>query len=953
MLRKVCQELKIEVKSFDVQNILNFLKKLKDEDLFPVGVSQSLPKKTSETILSKQEISHLLGDFILKFGSKSEIDLHNLPLLVTQDDNLRRFGTLPEVYPHKWHIILLWKKDHFISYGFQTSENYLLEKNYLQKLTAPILIKHLKEYPKFLPVMPVIEILKFIQETYVEGQHQTRLLYVKQFGELPLIPVKRAGGFHFVPAANVKSVLQKKSDVGEKAIHDVFRTAGADLLNIEVEDRKLVYFAQKQDDSDLNLTYRLNSFFQHCVTVIDRPEETLDWVLGNLKMIDAPLRRDQDNICSLLQSLFSRLQNRDPKLNRVPVIFLGQSHCVSRNDLTDKRIIYSPTFSKDYITPGLEDCVFLDSLNHQTFLSRIGIKHLEVTDVYSQHIIMFLPRMTNKEQITHLKHMYSRCSISLNEKLSGTLFVRNQENDSKYLNGLLLGEKDFHQQVGKKHKLLNKEYREAADNNPEFKQFLVNLGLKHNLDEEDILDHVKEKFVSQKMTNVKEEVDKFLTSLKSEGVWKNEKFLTKISKIKFLPRYYPKWAEKILPFDPDEAISFSGSVENSGSSLCWYVKSCLSKTYATTKEGKEKLNIKSDADIEKDEEMIRDQFSKLCQLVNNDNKLVTSFCSSGGYFGSSSEYKQLLVVMSKFDGNSMKTLGDLPCIYQEKSTTFSTPNMTCQNADEKFEPYLWKFPIALGATWPFFEKIGSQTDPQSSHYQKILETIATATLFDTICDPNLSAIAKESFEKFCEKLQTEKDVQGQSLCLPTEPKNQEFRLKKSTDLVLNDWPELTNIVPDVQFVMKNEHFKKAISKIPVNLRPRRLTDIFETKVDIEGSEVCPDGECFGVLAASLQSENFSEALIRLLMSYQQEGYILPEVSKENFNDLKDYMANLRLDCYKVFKVNLIDKRTNTILEGKIESKKSAMIESNAERTILATDHSNITSENGFQGGVTN
>ena len=32
MLRIVCQELKIEVKSFDVQNILNFLKKLKDEE---------------------------------------------------------------------------------------------------------------------------------------------------------------------------------------------------------------------------------------------------------------------------------------------------------------------------------------------------------------------------------------------------------------------------------------------------------------------------------------------------------------------------------------------------------------------------------------------------------------------------------------------------------------------------------------------------------------------------------------------------------------------------------------------------------------------------------------------------------------------------------------------------------------------------------------------------------
>ena len=132
VLRKVCQELKIEVKSFDVQNIINFLKKLKDEDLFPVGVKQSLPKKISDTILSKQEISHLLGDFILKFGAKNEIDLHNLPLLVTQDDNLRRFGTLPAVYPHKWHVAQaptnnvesthagLWRPDPQMFMGFCT-----------------------------------------------------------------------------------------------------------------------------------------------------------------------------------------------------------------------------------------------------------------------------------------------------------------------------------------------------------------------------------------------------------------------------------------------------------------------------------------------------------------------------------------------------------------------------------------------------------------------------------------------------------------------------------------------------------------------------------------------------------------------------------------------------------------------------------------------------------------
>ena len=177
-MRTVCQELKIEVKSLDVQNIVNFLKKLKDEDLFPVGVDKCLPKKIFETIFNKSELSALLGDFILKFGSKNEVNLHNLPLLLTQDNQLRRFGTLPEVFPHKWHKILHWKPDHFVAYGFLSSEKHLIEKNLLKELTAPTLIRHLKGYQKDLPV---IEILKFILDTfndYKDGQQQKRLNYV-------------------------------------------------------------------------------------------------------------------------------------------------------------------------------------------------------------------------------------------------------------------------------------------------------------------------------------------------------------------------------------------------------------------------------------------------------------------------------------------------------------------------------------------------------------------------------------------------------------------------------------------------------------------------------------------------------------------------------------------------------------------------------------------------------
>merc|ERR1712067_21348 len=88
-----------------------------------------------------------------------------------------------------------------------------------------------------------------------------------------------------------------------------------------------------------------------------------------------------------------------------------------------------------------------------------------------------------------------------------------------------------------------------------------------------------------------EDIGHFMTSLIDEKTWESESFKKKISKLKFLPRYFPGWASKVLPFDADQAICFDGSVEYAGATLAWMVQPSLHKEWFSSAEDKAKLGI--------------------------------------------------------------------------------------------------------------------------------------------------------------------------------------------------------------------------------------------------------------------------------------------------------------------------------------------------------------------------
>ena len=219
---------------------------------------------------------------------------------------------------------------------------------------------------------------------------------------------------------------------------------------------------------------------------------------------------------------------------------------------------------------------------------------------------------------------------------------------------------------------------------------------------------------------------------------------------------------------------------------------------------------------------------------------------------------------------------------------------------------------------------------------------------ENIVDPNIRKIGEKSFQKFSQTpVDGEMDQNQNYLYLPTEDEDNNFKIKKSSDLVINDWPELTKVVKNIAFVMKNDDFKKMFPLLPQNLQPKKLTNLFEKKVCISESEECQNGSCFAALEKSIQSESFSEALIRLTMHYRDEGYTdtLPEVTTDEFIILHDCLKSLSIRCYKALKTKLIDKMTQIEIDLNLPSQRSLLISANLDLPVIGTDHENTNDKN--------
>ena len=207
-LRGTLQKLSIPFRELSPTTVLEFLSQTKDQSFFPIGsrIGATLPANISQTVTNSDEVTSLLNYIVGLNKTDSQIDVNNMPLLLTQDQVLQRFSKVQELYGNRWHWLLPNKKSLFISHGFTEIK---LSKDFLQELTIQIVQKYLqqrnisqKDYGKL-----SYDLLCFIKSTYKQDKHGSLEDYTKKLGNLQLFPVSRDGQLDYWSFDEVNQVL--------------------------------------------------------------------------------------------------------------------------------------------------------------------------------------------------------------------------------------------------------------------------------------------------------------------------------------------------------------------------------------------------------------------------------------------------------------------------------------------------------------------------------------------------------------------------------------------------------------------------------------------------------------------------------------------------------------------------------------------------------------------------
>merc|ERR1719334_2644764 len=141
--------------------------------------------------------------------------------------------------------------------------------------------------------------------------------------------------------------------------------------------------------------------------------------------------------------------------------------------------------------------------------------------------------MTNKAQLCHLKVIRRFEGESGHQDLLNHLkrlkFVRNEDQVHCYIPVLILAGSEFQKKVAQKSKLINNDYSVEVSSDPSIKSFLIELGIKTNLDEEDVLKYIDQNFLNQRAREKVTEIEEFMKNLPNEKVFQEEGFLKKLA----------------------------------------------------------------------------------------------------------------------------------------------------------------------------------------------------------------------------------------------------------------------------------------------------------------------------------------------------------------------------------------------------------------------------------------
>lgn len=595
-----------------------------------------------------------------------------------------------------------------------------------------------------------------------------------------------------------------------------------------------------------------------------------------------------------------------------------------------------------------------------TFLGCMPIDDLEI---YLQHLLPKFETLSYDAKVEHIVYLKERllsieeeiCEVKeqLYEKLEGLSFIYDYSNrlrptkffydETVKVFEVMLPAKSFiPSEFFKKVEQVSKP-KNGTLLLTSWITFLRNVGLKHEVSQQQVLQFAKEVSIkSQTESWTKEKlqtiVDVLLNHIFTERTDLFQgTFLKELSMISFLcPERAPKELIKLhsqyqemsgtLPL-----IRFSGSQVNPKFKqtdiihLLWTscpilpekaTPSCIKDQDESTLPGQEQLDqvlnilgVNLDPPLEK----VISNCKNICNISNPDDEMVKT---RNKVLRSTYEF------LNADKRDFRYQLRGVAFVMVEDGWKLLKPEEVVINLDNEsdFKPYLYKLPLELGTFHQLFKLLGTEDVVSTKQYVEVLWRIYRSSEGKQL-DPNEMRTVKRAVSGLFKSLHNDpveirKDLESLRDLIFYLPSH-DGRLAKSNSLVFDDAPHYKSriqgnvgvqmLVDLSQCYLGKDHafHTKLIMLLPQKLRPRLLSSILEEQLDEDSPKMCQFGALCslqGRLQLLLSSEQFITGLIRIMKHENENAYLVNE--EKAIRLCKALCEGLKVSCFEKLQTTL-------------------------------------------------
>ncbi|XP_063807744.1 sacsin isoform X3 [Pseudophryne corroboree] len=956
-----------------------------------------LPCRLQQTNLKLFHSLKLLVDYCLKDAEETVIQIEGLPLLITLDNVLQIFDSKNPKFLTTYHELIPSRKDLFMNTLYMRYSNILLSSkvakvfdiNSFADLLSSVLPREYKTKvfvpwkDNFASESWLKNTWHFISESVSFKDDQTDMTTtfdtvietLKDWALLPGIKFTVSPGQLIIPDGDVLLPLSLMhiaifpNAQSDKVFHTLMKTGCIQvaLSKICSKDNILLPLLAGHTANIDNPLSILRAIYHMIQSSTFRTEKIVETDFDALLMyFNCNLNHlESEDAISILKSLpcYKSVSNRYITLSKY-----GTCYVLTKS---------IPTAEVDKWSHSLSFAFLEEKIHLKELYSALGCVPVDDLEIYAKHLLPKFENLSYNAKLEHLIYIKNRlCNLEETSSVKDQLYTKLA--DLAFINdasGRLKPAKNFYDRTIRVFEVMLSEKmfipldffkRLEQITKPKNQsafflswiKFLRNIGLKHVISQQQLLQFAKEISMRANAEGWTKEVLQNTVDVILFHVFQERtdllsgNFLKELSMIPFLcperapvelVRFHPQYQEVngTLPL-----IRFNGAQVNPKfkqtdvMQLLWTSCPILPEkaTPLTIKEhegsslGPQEqleqiltlLNVNLDPSVDK----VINNCRNICNITTVDDEIVKtrSKVLRSVYEFLSTEKKEF-----KFQ------LRGVAFVMVEDGWKLLKPeevviNLECES---DFKPYLYKLPLELGTFHQLFKNLGTEDVVSTKQYVEVLGRIFKSSEGKQL-DPNEMRTVKRVVSGLLKNLQNDsakvrndfENIRDLALYLPS----QDGRLVKSSILVFDDAPHYKSriqgnigvqmLVDLSQCYMGKDHgfHTRIIMLLPQKLRPRLLSSILEEQLDEETPKSCQFGTLCslqGRLQLLLSSEQFITGLIRIMKHENDNAFLANE--EKAIKLCKALREGLKVSCFEKLQTTLRVKGFNPIPHSKSET----------------------------------